>query len=241
MASPVVIIPAERYPEGCATVIADRIQAAIDERGRCFLMLCGGSTPAPIYQDLVGRTIRWPAVQIYFGDERAVPPDHPDSNYGLARRTLLAAVPIPADAVFRMEAERAGRDRAAAEYADILPERIDVLLLGVGPDGHTASLFPGTPSVQERRRLVLAVARPPRPLLPQVDRMTITPVVIAAAREVIVLVRGTGKADLLREILEGPLQAARLPAQLARSGSWLLDPGAASRLTPKEMDTCNSQ
>jgi 6-phosphogluconolactonase len=140
---------------------------------------------------------------------------------------LLALVPIPADQVHRMEAERADRDAAARDYARLLPGQLDVLLLGIGPDGHTASLFPGSAALDERQRLVLPVigAKPPA------ERMTITPPVIEAARKVVVIVSGGDKAAMVARAIEGPLAPQAVPAQLARRGTWFLDQAAAARLT----------
>jgi 6-phosphogluconolactonase len=112
----------------------------------------------------------------------------------------------------------------------LLPPRLDILLLGVGPDGHTASLFPGSPALLETDRRVVAVPGPPPPIQPQVARMTITPPVIGAARHVAVLVSGIAKAALLARILEGPSDPITLPAQFARRGTWILDRAAAGQL-----------
>jgi 6-phosphogluconolactonase len=178
--------------------------------------------------------VRWASVAIYFGDERAVPPDHPDSNFGMARRALLDRVAIPAPGIHRMEAERHDVATAAAEYDRLLPPRLDVLLLGAGPDGHTASLFANSPALREHRRRVLAVGPPPPPLQPQLRRMTITPPVIAAARHAVVMVTGQEKSAMVARVLEGPDNANTLPAQLARSGTWILDDAAASLLQRKD-------
>lgn len=230
----VIVVAADVFAATAATRIADLIHAAIEARGECSLALCGGSTPVPVFQDLVGRAIRWSQVAVYFGDERAVPPEHPDSNVGMARRSLLDHVPIRGDRVHRMEADRIDRAAAAEEYDQLLPNRLDILLLGVGPDGHTASLFPGAAALSETRRRVVTVPAPPPPIEPRVSRMTITPPVIGAAREVVVLVNGSGKAALLARILEGPTDPAELPAQVARFGTWILDRAAAGQLQRRD-------
>lgn len=234
MAPSVVVAAADTFAGTAARMIADSIDEAIAAGGECALALCGGSTPVPVYQELAARAIRWADVAIYFGDERAVPPAHPDSNFGMARHALLDRVAIPAPRIHRMEAERDDVDAAATEYDRLLPARLDLLLLGVGPDGHTASLFPNSPALGETNRRVLAVASPPPPLQPQVRRMTITPAVIAAARRVVVLVRGGEKARLLQRILEGPEQPITLPAQLARRGTWIIDQAAAGQLQRRD-------
>ena len=159
--------------------LALEVTRAIAERGRCALSLPGGRTPEPVYRELAaGSSVDWTRVDVFFGDERAVPPDHPDSNYRMVHAALLSRVPIPVAQVHRMEAERTDRESAAREYERLLPPRLDVLLLGMGADGHTASLFPGAAALDERQRRVVAVvgAKPPA------ERLTITPPVIEDAR-----------------------------------------------------------
>ena len=131
---------------------------AIAGRGACTVCLAGGRTPEPVYRELASASsIDWTRVDVFFGDERAVPPDHPDSNYLMVHRVLLSRVPVPAGQVHRMEAERSDREAAAREYERSLPPRLDILVLGMGPDGHTASLFPGSAALDERQRLVVPV------------------------------------------------------------------------------------
>jgi 6-phosphogluconolactonase len=204
------------------------ISRAIAERGRCALCLAGGRTPEPAYLALAsGSAVDWNGVEVYFGDERAVPPDHPDSNYHMVHRALLSRVPVPPGQVHRMEAERVDRDAAALDYQRRLPPRLDVLFLGMGQDGHTASLFPGSAALDERQRRVLAVlgAKPPA------GRLTITPPVIDAALSVAVIATGGDKAATAARALEGPLDPKALPVQLARRGVWFLDYAAAALLT----------
>ena len=201
---------------------------AIAGRGACAVCLAGGRTPEPIYRELAAAsTIDWSRVEVFFGDERAVPPDHPDSNYLMVHRVLLSRVPIPAGRVHRMEAERSDREAAAREYERSLPSQLDILVLGMGPDGHTASLFPGSAALDEHQRLVVPVigARPP----PQ--RLTITPLVIEAARRVAVIATGGDKAAMVARAIEGPLSPKDVPVQLARRGTWFLDQAAAGSLT----------
>jgi len=144
----------------------------------------------------------------------------------MARESLLDAVPIPLNQVHRMSAERPDREAAAEEYARRLPERLDLVILGVGEDGHTASLFPGSSALRETARKVVTVMGPKAP--PQ--RLTVTPPVIAAARAKIILVTGSGKAGAVALALEGPDQPLQCPAQLARDGIWIMDRAAASGL-----------
>jgi 6-phosphogluconolactonase len=166
-------------------------------------------------------------VSVFFGDERAVSPDHPDSNFFMVQRALLSRVPIPVGNVHRMEAERTDREAAAREYERLLPARLDVLLLGMGADGHTASLFPGSDALDERHRLVVPVlgAKPPA------ERITVTPPVIGAARRVAVIATGEDKAPMVARAIEGPFAPKAVPVQLARHGTWFLDRSAAARLT----------
>lgn len=226
----IIVTPPGEFAAAAGRHIAEIAQATLRERNVCAVALCGGNTPEPVYRNLAQRDIGWDGVSVYFGDERAVPPDHPDSNYRMARLALLDQVALAPDRVHRMMAERADRAQAASEYAALLPDQLDILLLGVGPDGHTASLFPRASAVAETVRRVVDTGRPPLPVQPQVERLTITPPVIAAAREVIVMVSGATKAPLLVRILEGPEAPNELPAQLARRGTWILDPAAASLL-----------
>ena len=207
---------------------------AIAGRGACALCLAGGRTPEPVYRELASASsIDWTRVDVFFGDERAVPPDHPDSNYLMVNRVLLSRVPIPPGQVHRMEAERSDRDVAAREYERALPPQLDILVLGMGPDGHTASLFPGSAALDERQRLVVPVigAKPPA------ERLTITPPVIEAARRVAVIATGEDKATMVARAIEGPLAPKDVPVQLARRGTWFLDQAAAGRLTAGRVAT----
>jgi len=210
------------------------VTRAIAERGSCALGLAGGRTPEPVYGELAtGSSIDWRKVSVFFGDERAVSPDHPDSNYLTIHLALLSRVPIPSGNIHRMEAERADREAAAREYERLLPSRFDVLLLGMGQDGHTASLFPGSAALDERHRLVLPVlgSKPPA------ERLTITPPVIEAARKVAVIATGAGKALMVARAIEGPFAPKSVPVQLARRGCWFLDRAAAARLTARRVAT----
>lgn len=223
----VVSQPAELARQ-VAEWLAFEVTSAIGERGSCGLGLAGGRTPEPVYRQLAsGPSVDWSKVHVFFSDERAVPPDHPDSNYLTVHRALLSRVTIPSTNVHRMEAERADREAAAREYERSLPPRLDVLLLGMGPDGHTASLFPGSAALDERHRLIVPVlgTKPPS------QRLTITPPVIEAARNVAVIVTGEDKAPMVARAIEGPFAPKAVPVQWARRGRWFLDGAAAARLT----------
>jgi 6-phosphogluconolactonase len=226
----VVSQPAELASQA-AEWLGREVAGAIAERGWCSLGLAGGRTPEPIYRELASESsVDWSRVDVFFNDERAVPPDHPESNYRMVHLALLSRVPIPAGQVHRMEAERPDREAAAREYERTLPPRLDILLLGMGPDGHTASLFPGSAVLDERDRLVVPVtgAKPPA------ERLTITPPVIEAARKVAVIATGGDKALMVERAIEGPFAPKVVPVQLARRGVWFLDRAAAARLTARK-------
>lgn len=225
-----IVVAPGALPEIAARKIAQVIEQAITRRGGATVALAGGTTPRAVYRQLAqAHRLPWEKIEIYFGDERAVPPGDPLSNYRMARESLLDAVPIPLNQVHRMSAERPDREAAADEYARRLPERLDLIILGVGEDGHTVSLFPGSSALRERVRKVVTVVGPKAPL----HRLTVTPPVIAAAREKIILVSGADKAGAVAHALEGPDQPDQCPAQLARDGIWIMDRAAASGLRHK--------
>ncbi len=229
----VVPTPAE-LARPAAEWLEREVTGAIAERGACSLGLAGGRTPEPVYRGLAEESgIDWKRVDVFFSDERAVPPDHPDSNYRMVHLALLARVPIPTGQVHRMEAERSDREAAAREYERVLPPQLDILILGMGPDGHTASLFPGSPALDERHRLVVPVVGAKAPA----ERLTITPPVIEAARKVAVIATGADKAAMVARALQGPPAPKNVPVQLARRGFWFLDHAAAGRLTGRRVAT----
>lgn len=204
------------------------------------VVLSGGSTPLRLYDMILGADsdLDWHKVRIFFGDERTVPPDHPESNFGAAYEALLEAAPISDAAIFRMQCEL-GAEVAADLYEQVLRDefqlapgelpRFDLILLGMGADGHTASLFPGTPALAERERLVVANA------VPQLNttRLTLTYPVLNAARNVLFLVTGAEKAPALRACLTGDIES-RPPAGRVQptEGSllWYVDRAAAAEL-----------
>ncbi len=225
----IVVEDAEKLAEAAAAWIARALRDVASRKSAVTLALAGGRTPEAAYRRLaLLLRVPWERVEIFFGDERAVPPDSPDSNYRMASESLLGIIPIPADRVHRMEAGHDDIHAAAREYAALLPEPLDILLLGIGEDGHTASLFPHAPALAERDRKVVAVTGG----VPLVQRLTITPPVIAAADRILVMVDGAEKAEMVARALEGPEDVATLPAQLARreGATWILDRAAAARL-----------
>ncbi len=217
-----LIVDESEFTASAVDWIAQTVQEVLRVRDLCHLMLAGGGTPLPVYRALAQTGLPWNRLILYFGDERCVPPDHPDSNYRVIMQALFPAGTADALQIHRMRGED---DPAAAAlaYAAILPACIDVLLLGTGQDGHTASLFPDSPALAETDRLVLPVvgSKPP----PQ--RLTITPPVIRAAGKILVMVTGADKAVAVRRALE----EGDLPVALAQQGDWLIDRAAAHLLT----------
>lgn len=208
---------------------------SVGRRGRFTIALAGGSTPRALYELLAGEyrgRIDWARTEVFFGDERGVPPDDAASNYAMARDALLGRVPVAR--VHRIRGERPP-DEAAREYGAELrrafPEdgapTFDVALLGVGGDGHTASLFPGSAALEERAAWAVAVPAPATSA-PHVERVSLTLPVLNRARAVYVLASGAEKRDVVRRILAG--EAPELPASRVRGEErtvWLLDRDAA--------------
>lgn len=210
------------FPREAANHIARELARLAANRD-ISLALSGGQTPAPVYRELAALPgIAWNLVGLYLVDERAVPPDHVDSNFRMIRETLLDRLVSAPKAVHRMEAERKNLAAAAADYARLLPPTIDLMVLGIGSDGHTASLFPGH-FVPDESAAVFPVTGP----RPPARRLTLGPRLIRDARARIVLAKGADKADAVRMALEGPWDPERCPAQLARDSLWILDPAAA--------------
>jgi 6-phosphogluconolactonase len=226
---------AEAVARAAAGAVVDAAFKAIHEHGGCRLVLAGGSTPRAAYNLLAGELrdeVDWRRVSFYFGDERCVPPDDERSNYRMAREALLDPLKIASSAVRRMPGE-VPPENAAAEYdADIRAlkaERqpaFDLVLLGMGAEGHTASLFPGSPALQERSRLAAAVTAPVEPA----ERVTMTPGALAMARQIVFMVVGSEKAEALAKVFSdgSDLPAAQV-SRLAPS-RFLVDEAAAASL-----------
>ncbi|HET8808010.1 MAG TPA: 6-phosphogluconolactonase [Methylophaga sp.] len=208
---------------------------AIAKRGVFYVALAGGSTPKGLYEKLATEPYRqqidWARVQLFFGDERCVPADHEDSNYKMARLAMLDALPIPAENIHRVPTEAGDASVVAAEYAKTLQAvmggaEFDMVLLGLGPDGHIASLFPETPALTVTDTLTTSV------YVEKFDswRVTLTYPVINAARQVIVFIGGAAKADIVRDISSDAVTG--LPVQqLAPRGEyyWFMDKAAAGQ------------
>ncbi len=236
---------AARLAAAGADCVVRACRDAVAARGECAVALSGGETPRLLYERLAGEprrsAIPWERVQVFWGDERCVPPDDPRSNFRMARETLLDRVPVIPTHVHRMPGERADLDQAARDYADELrryvpqtPDgwpRFDLVLLGLGEDAHTASLFPGTPALRETARAVVAYRAPGQ----NIERMTLTTPALNHAREIVFLVSGKRKAGALRSVLAGPRRPEQAPAQLIQAFNggrlvWLVDRAAASAL-----------
>ena len=215
---------------------------AIEDRGVFAVALSGGSTPEAMFELLASNycdQLNWPKVEIYFTDERCVGPDHPDSNYRLAHQSLLSHLPIDAEHIHRMRGE-IEPEAAAIEYGRLLKSRfgeggLDLALLGMGNDGHTASLFPGTEALKEAHHRCVAHFVEKSTTGPS-WRITLTASFLNRARNVLVLVSGPAKAQALAEVLNGPSDPDRLPIQLINPADgqmlWLADSQAAGKLTP---------
>ncbi len=231
---------------------ADRVvaqaQEAVAARGRFTIALTGGSSPLDTYHLLAQEPrlaqIDWQKTFVFMSDERCVPYDDDRSNFGQARSSFVGQVPLPPANVLPIPADTGSPDEDAARYAqtlaeffgtnaDAAPPAFDLVLLGLGDDGHCASLFPGHPTVEETKRWV--VSSPPGTLPPPVDRVTFTLPLINAARAVLFLVNGANKAPAVQDILENAPAVTNRPAAgvhpTAGTLTWLLDEGAASLLS----------
>jgi 6-phosphogluconolactonase len=227
--------------KAAADLFVERAQAATK---RFTVALAGGSTPLPVYEllatDAYAPMIDWNTVHIFFGDERAVPSTHKDSNYNAIQDVLLGHLPIPKENVRRMRGEL-GAEEAAKDYGLMLkdffddgPPAFDLHLLGMGGDGHTLSLFPGvTSALEEHHHRVVATGDDKH----DHPRITLTAWAANASRLIVVLVAGEGKAEVLRDVLEGPHQPHKYPIQLIQPTDgelrWMVDKAAAAKLTKK--------
>ena len=220
----------------------DREIDTVDTNGIFSVSLAGGSTPRGLYSRLaddpsLSNQLAWDRIHFFWGDERHVPPDHPDSNYRMAFEAMLSKAPVPAENIHRIHSELPDANDAAREYEDELRRffknempRFDLILLGMGPDGHTASLFPETEALNERSRWVVAN----RVEKFNTHRITLTPPVLNNAANVVFLVSGQEKSQTLKSVLEGPFQPDQFPSQLVKPVDgrllWLVDRPAASLL-----------
>lgn len=228
----------ELLAAGVADAFVEHARDAIETRGSFNVALAGGTTPKAAYTLLAQGPrrdrVQWQNVNVFFGDERCVSPDNADSNYRMACETFLNAVPVPAAHVHRMRGED-DPSQAADDYASLLiallgeQPRLDLVMLGMGPDGHTASLFPGTDPRTDEERLVRAVWVKKM----NSSRITLTPAVINASRAVIIATEGSGKAAMLKTVREGPRNPVEYPVQIVApvdgTLEWFVDRAAASQ------------
>jgi 6-phosphogluconolactonase len=235
-------------PAALASAAADEFvdawKSAIATSARFAVALSGGKTPRAMFEALAGRPVDWAVVHFFWSDERCVPPDDVNSNFRMAREALLSKIAAPRANIHRMKGELEPRDGASDYNGDLQrffaaqPPRFDLIFLGLGPDGHTASLFPQTRALDVAdvscvaNRVSSGVASP--------WRLTLTYPVLNAARRIAFLVEGADKASIVKEVLEGPRDAQRLPAQGVAPGSgrlrWMLDQQAAAMLSDERRD-----
>jgi 6-phosphogluconolactonase len=210
--------------------IAVAARAAIAARGRFEVVLCGGSTPERTYRALADSTgsdeALWGVTHVYWGDERYVPHDDPASNVRMARGALLDRVKVKAENVHPIPTDCAEPDACAHAYTGVFPEEPDLILLGMGSDGHTASLFPGSPLLDETVRLFAAATGPSEPR----QRISATPVAIRRGRALCVLATGQSKAPALVDVFRLAGSVKRTPARLCADAEWFVDRDAAKEL-----------
>jgi len=243
-----IVEDGEAIARDAAIEFARLARDAVIDHGFFAVALSGGSTPRRLYEMIAERAagragVPWETVHFFFGDERMVPPDHRDSNYGMARTALLSQIPLPESNVHRIAGEAPHAEVAAQEYeldlraffathrALVGPfPRFDLVLLGLGADGHTASLFPGSTAVWEQQRWVTSAFVEKL----GAHRVTLTPPVLNGAAHVLFLVAGEEKAETVEEVLLGEFDPGRLPSQIVRPKeghvTWLIDEAAARRL-----------
>jgi 6-phosphogluconolactonase len=208
------------WADFAADIIGHEIRSVLSRKNVCHVMLTGGNTVEGLYKKWASLpTFPFPHLSFLIGDERCVPSDDPDSNYNMVMKTLLIkGVPVGCS-IARMEAENPDRKAAARAYEKLIPSEIDVLLLGVGADGHIASLFPGSSALLVKDRSVVPVTGSKAPY----QRLTITPRVIASAKSVFILATGERKGKVLAEALKPESSFMSLPVCLTLGGTWLLD------------------
>ena len=220
------------------TLVIERIQAAIADRGMCTIALAGGSTPKPLYEAIATQELPWDKIHVFWGDERYVPADHPDSNEGMARAAWLDKVAIPADNIHSVPTAEADPADAAAKHDQELRTffavepgvfpAFDIILLGMGDDGHTASLFPHTEALTVGDRLITVGNKDGN------SRITFTAPFINQARCIIFMVAGANKQEALAHVFAEEDDSSQYPSRLIQPKGelfWLLDKSAGTKLT----------
>lgn len=237
----IIVQDSQSLAKTAKSIFLDLAEVAIKNRGLFSVALAGGSTPEPLYRALGDEQERvgWQKIHLFWGDERNVPADHPESNFRMVNEALVKKIAIPAENVHRVPAEKSV-DEVAATYEEELKEffrsdwpRFDLVLLGMGADGHTASLFPHSEGIVDENRWFIANFAPSR----EVWRLTLTKNAINAARNILILVKGVQKAPMVADVLTGEFNPTEKPIQLikpiAGQLTWLLDREAASMLPPE--------
>jgi 6-phosphogluconolactonase len=247
MAAVTILADAAALAEAAAKRVTLLIERAVAERGNAFVSMTGGRTPRSLYELLADharpwrRRIPWTKVHLLWGDERHVPPDHPDSNFGMAEKSLLRHVPVPPSQIYRIPAELPDAGAAARIYDGELRRAFaaarrpavacDLMLLGIGEDAHIASIFPGSTLLEPGEGLVAAVWVPHL----HTSRITLTPPAIIGAHAILVIASGAAKAHAIHAAIEKPWNVKRWPAQLLRQAdervSWMVDEEAAALLS----------
>ncbi len=233
---------ADELSRAAADLFVTLAVQSIRERGRFLVALSGGSTPMALYRLLAREPIDWTRIHVFWGDERLVPPEDPENSYGQAREALLKHIPIPTENIHRVASEL-DPVAAARDYASILREfaappldwpRFDLVLLGLGEDGHTASLFPGSPVDATEPVIAVTAQYQGRPA----RRVTLTPLVFNAARQVIFLVTGANKAVTLRGVFDDYNSSEQIPAKRIQPAdgqvTWLVDKAAGKEIKPSD-------
>ncbi len=226
-----VCVDAEELAREAARFIAAVGIGSANTQGSFDLVLAGGRTPLAAYQHLAaefGHNARlWKCASIWWGDERCVPAEHHDANYYSARFSLLLPLGITRERARRIEGEAHDPARAAADYAKAFPKRPDLLIMGIGEDGHTAALFPGSAALDEKEARFVYIDDSPKPP-PQ--RITLTPPTILSARRTLVLASGASKADAVARALAAEGSVAETPARLMKDALWMVDRAAAAKV-----------
>ena len=233
---------ADELSRAAAELFVTLAVQSIRERGRFLVALSGGSTPMALYRLLAREPIDWTRIHVFWGDERLVPPEDPENSYGQAREALLKHIPIPTENIHRVASEL-DPVAAARDYASILREfaappldwpRFDLVLLGLGEDGHTASLFPGSPVDATEPVIAVTAQYQGRPA----RRVTLTPPVFNAARQVIFLVTGANKAVTLKGVFSDYNSSEQIPAKRIQPAdgqvTWLVDKAAGKEIKPSD-------
>jgi len=222
----VVVEDTEALAREAALRIASALRHAIDELDWGFLALPAGPFARPVYEELALSSLDWSRVEFFFWEERGVPPEHPASAFAEADLRLFDNPRIGTHQVHRVEAESSDLEAAATRYAEECPEAFDALLAEPGDDGHLGALLAGSPAFEQDERLVVPLRVPTKP----VRRISFTPRLITAARQIVVVAHGLQKAEVVARALEGEETPRELPVALLREATWILDRAAATRL-----------